>query len=46
MDAIVILPMRGDLSDVALRDFDLLVAAVVLWRLASRRAAVSAEPRR
>jgi uncharacterized membrane protein YphA (DoxX/SURF4 family) len=43
---IVNLLILGDFYDVALRDFGLLVAAVALWRLASRRAADPAEPHR
>ena len=36
----------GDFYDVALRDFGLLVGALALWRLTSRRSADPAEPRR
>ncbi|RSM73811.1 hypothetical protein DMB66_02605 [Actinoplanes sp. ATCC 53533] len=43
---IVNLLILGDFYDVALRDFGLLVAAVALWRLASRRAAESSVSRR
>jgi len=43
---IVNLLIQGDFYDVALRDFGLLVAAVALWRLASRQPASPAEPRR
>jgi uncharacterized membrane protein YphA (DoxX/SURF4 family) len=43
---IVNLLILGDFYDVALRDFGLLVGALALWRLASRRPAGSAEPRR
>jgi len=43
---IVNLLILGDFYDVALRDFGLLVAAVALWRLASRRAADPAVSRR
>ena len=42
---IVNLLILGDFYDVALRDFGLLVAALALWRLASRTAD-PAEPRR
>src|SRR5215216_426334 len=41
---IVNLLILGNFYDVALRDFGLLVAAVALWRLASRRPASPAEP--
>jgi uncharacterized membrane protein YphA (DoxX/SURF4 family) len=43
---IVNLLILGDFYDVALRDFGLLVGALALWRLASRRPADPAEPRR
>src|SRR3954451_67450 len=43
---IVNLLALGDFYDVALRDFGLLVGALALWRLASRRPAGSADPRR
>jgi uncharacterized membrane protein YphA (DoxX/SURF4 family) len=43
---IVNLLILGDFYDVALRDFGLLVGALALWRLASRRPADLAEPRR
>jgi len=43
---IVNLLILGDYYDVALRDFGLLVSALALWRLASRRPAGSNEPRR
>jgi uncharacterized membrane protein YphA (DoxX/SURF4 family) len=43
---IVNLLILGDFYDVALRDFGLLVGALALWRLAGRRPADPAEPRR
>jgi hypothetical protein len=43
---IVNLLLLGDFYDVALRDFGLLVGALALWRLASRRLADPADPRR
>src|SRR4051794_10179055 len=43
---IVNLLILGDYYDVALRDFGLLVGALALWRLASRRSTGSAELRR
>ena len=43
---IVNLLILGDFYDVALRDFGLLVGALALWRLASRRPASPVEPRR
>jgi uncharacterized membrane protein YphA (DoxX/SURF4 family) len=43
---IVNLLILGDFYDVALRDFGLLIGALALWRLAGRRPADPAEPRR